>query len=229
VVRQVSQSLLRMSSFFKFRMIYFRLMLILIIYRNSYKDCSFGWVLFRHLKEFSTHFHAHKGGRCAPKSFKCAVARALSKCPEYIQGTLLLDHDEMSTYFPEGYRPSQSSSEQQASEGEDGDNDSDFEDKPCTICESPDDAESCLLCDTCDLAMHYTCIGLTCVPSGKWRCPWCTMKKVPSSKQARDHSFRGETNRMIILSVSPLQGTKLLNEFKSTLKGEIFICSNFET
>jgi hypothetical protein len=173
-------------------MIYFRLMLNSKIYRNSNKDGSFELVLFRHLKQFSSHFHAHKGGCCAPKSFKSALARALSRCPDYIQGTLLLDHDEVSVYFPEGYRPSQSSSEQQASEGEDEDNDSDFEDKPCTICESPDNAESCLLCDTCDLAMHYTFIGLTCVPSGKWCCPWRTRKKVPSSKQARDHSFEQE-------------------------------------
>ncbi len=82
-------------------MIYFRLMLNSKNYRNSNKDGSFGWVLFRHLKQFSSYFHAHKGGCCATKSFKSALARALSRCPDYIQGNLLLYNDEVSFFFRE--------------------------------------------------------------------------------------------------------------------------------
>jgi hypothetical protein len=63
--------------------------------------------------------------------------------------------------------------------------DSDVLDQPCIVCSSPEGAENCLLCDKCDLAIHYGCIGLSCVPSGDWCCPWCVKKTKPSSKEVK--------------------------------------------
>ena len=61
--------------------------------------------------------------------------------------------------------------------------DSDVINQPCIVCNSPDDIDSCLLCDQCDLAVHYACVGLDKVPTGDWLCPWCVKKTVPSSKE----------------------------------------------
>ena len=61
--------------------------------------------------------------------------------------------------------------------------DSDVLDQPCAVCGSSDADDSCLLCDTCDLAVHFGCIGLHSVPQGDWSCPWCVKQTVPSSKE----------------------------------------------
>ena len=58
--------------------------------------------------------------------------------------------------------------------GSGADSDSDVMQEPCTVCGSSDNAADCLLCDSCDLAVHFACIGLSGVPDGDWSCPWCT-------------------------------------------------------
>ena len=62
---------------------------------------------------------------------------------------------------------------------------SDVIDQPCAVCGSPDDVASCLLCDSCDIAVHFRCVRLDSVPAGDWSCPWCWQKTVPSSKEVR--------------------------------------------
>ena len=61
--------------------------------------------------------------------------------------------------------------------------DSDVAEQPCAVCGSPDDFDSCLLCDSCDIALHYNCVGLPCIPAGDWSCPWCVNQTVPTSKE----------------------------------------------
>jgi hypothetical protein len=46
-------------------------------------------------------------------------------------------------------------------------------DQPCLVCESNDQEDMALLCDNCDMCMHFFCIGLKSVPCGAWICPWC--------------------------------------------------------
>ena len=55
--------------------------------------------------------------------------------------------------------------------------------QPCAVCGSADDVDSCLLCDACDLAVHYSCLGLQIIPEGDWSCPWCVKGSVLSSEQ----------------------------------------------
>ena len=47
------------------------------------------------------------------------------------------------------------------------------DDKPCALCGSTEDGETCMLCDSCDVAAHTGCLGLKSVPDGDWACPWC--------------------------------------------------------
>jgi hypothetical protein len=63
--------------------------------------------------------------------------------------------------------------------------DSNVLDQPCIVCSSLEGAEKCLVCDKSNLAIHYCCIGLSCVPSGDWCCPWCVKKTKPSIKEVK--------------------------------------------
>ncbi len=54
--------------------------------------------------------------------------------------------------------------------------DSDVMNVPCAVCCSSGNEDDCLLCDTCDMAVHYNCVGLSCIPDGDWSCPWCVEK-----------------------------------------------------
>ena len=71
-----------------------------------------------------------------------------------------------------------------SSEGSDDDRaDSEVLNQPYLVCGSPDDADSCLLRDRCDLATHYACVGLSSVPSGDWLCPWCQKNTKPTNRE----------------------------------------------
>ena len=146
----------------------------MIFFRDSEDDCSFGWVTKNKLEHFAPNFNAHKGGHNNSQSFKRAVGRALLRCPEYLDGSLSVSEDFSECV--ENLRRLQANSISD-------DCDSDVIDQPCAVCGSPDDVDSCLLCDNCDLAMHYGCVGLSCVPPGDWSCPWCIKKIVLSSKE----------------------------------------------
>jgi NuA3 HAT complex component NTO1 len=69
------------------------------------------------------------------------------------------------------------------SDGDDSDIDSDVMNEPCAVCCSSGNEDDCLLCDTCDMAMHYNCVGLSCIPAGDWSCPWCVKKTAPGTKE----------------------------------------------
>ena len=83
-----------------------------------------------------------------------------------------------------------------SSEGSDDDGaDSEVLNQPCLVCGSLDDADSCLLCDRCDLATHYACVGLSSVPSGDWLCPWCQKNTKPTNREVtKQPSYSRENN-----------------------------------
>ncbi|KAM0436941.1 hypothetical protein ACHAPT_002656 [Fusarium lateritium] len=45
---------------------------------------------------------------------------------------------------------------------------------PCPICNSADQEDILLLCDSCDAAYHTHCIGLDAIPDGAWYCMECS-------------------------------------------------------
>jgi hypothetical protein len=70
--------------------------------------------------------------------------------------------------------------------------------------------------------MHYTCVGLSCIPAGDWSCPWCVKKATPTTKEV---PFPLNPHPSVITSVQTqpsknlsfhhdAQGTKILAEFK---------------
>ena len=67
----------------------------------------------------------------------------------------------------------------------DDDVDSDVLNEPCVVCCSSANEDDCLLCDTCDMAVHFNCVGLRCIPDGDWSCPWCVKKSAPTTKEVR--------------------------------------------
>ena len=68
-------------------------------------------------------------------------------------------------------------------ESSDDDVDSDVLNEPCVVCCSSANEDDCLLCDTCDMAVHFNCVGLRCIPDGDWSCPWCVKKSAPTTKE----------------------------------------------
>ena len=59
----------------------------------------------------------------------------------------------------------------------------DNHDEVCEICR---ESGELLLCDTCNLVYHMTCLDppLTAVPPGMWLCPKCKVSTIPGSKIA---------------------------------------------
>jgi len=55
--------------------------------------------------------------------------------------------------------------------------------KACTICDGTSDPDSMLFCDACDKGYHMTCHTpkLDQMPSGKWMCNICTVKRVQNA------------------------------------------------
>jgi len=43
----------------------------------------------------------------------------------------------------------------------------------CDVCRRGDDEALLLLCDACDVGAHTFCVGLECVPRGRWFCELC--------------------------------------------------------
>jgi hypothetical protein len=72
--------------------------------------------------------------------------------------------------------------------------DASIEDKvmkePCAVCCLSGDEDDCLLCDSCDMAMHYNCVGLSSIPAGDWSCPWCLKKTVVASSEVTANLLR---------------------------------------
>jgi hypothetical protein len=53
--------------------------------------------------------------------------------------------------------------------------------EPCVVCNSLDDEDKCLICDNCNMCLHYFCIGLAAIPDGAWICPWCAQGHILKS------------------------------------------------
>ncbi|KAM4692997.1 PHD finger protein 10 isoform 2-T2 [Discoglossus pictus] len=51
--------------------------------------------------------------------------------------------------------------------------------KTCIICGQPHHEEEMMFCDRCDRGYHTFCVGLGCLPSGRWICDCC--QNVPST------------------------------------------------
>ncbi|XP_053566972.1 PHD finger protein 10 isoform X2 [Bombina bombina] len=51
--------------------------------------------------------------------------------------------------------------------------------KTCIICGQPHHEEEMMFCDRCDRGYHTFCVGLGCLPSGRWVCDCC--QNVPST------------------------------------------------
>jgi len=51
-------------------------------------------------------------------------------------------------------------------------------DEACQLCGRADDEHLMLLCDSCNLGFHTTCLDppLPCIPDGDWLCPPCADK-----------------------------------------------------
>ena len=51
-------------------------------------------------------------------------------------------------------------------------------DEACQLCGRADDEHLMLLCDSCNLGFHTTCLNppLPCIPDGDWLCPSCADK-----------------------------------------------------
>jgi hypothetical protein len=60
----------------------------------------------------------------------------------------------------------------------------DFDANPCPICDSADNEEVLLLCDSCDAPYHTYCAGLEEIPHGHWFCMECV--SVGASNRAAD-------------------------------------------
>jgi hypothetical protein len=121
------------------------------------------------------------GGKATSQTFKRAVGSALKLCPEYLNGALDFEGIDLSLFLnsvPEMTRLPVLSDESSEDEI-----DSDVMNEPCAVCCSSGNVDDCLLCDTCDMAMHYNCVGLSCIPAGDWSCPWCVKKTAPATKE----------------------------------------------
>jgi hypothetical protein len=60
--------------------------------------------------------------------------------------------------------------------------DSGVMDKPCAMCCSTGNKDDCLLCSTCNKAMHYSCVDLSSFPAGDdWACPLCVKNTAVAS------------------------------------------------
>jgi hypothetical protein len=72
--------------------------------------------------------------------------------------------------------------------------------EPCAVCCSLGNEDDCLLCGTCDMAMHYICVGLSTIPAWNWSCPWCEKKANPTSKEVlhRCQNFAAITGIIIM-------------------------------
>ncbi|KAH7162548.1 hypothetical protein B0J13DRAFT_615184 [Dactylonectria estremocensis] len=57
-----------------------------------------------------------------------------------------------------------------------GDNPDEEEEQgnPCPVCNSAEQEDVLLLCDSCDAAYHTHCVGLECIPDGDWYCMECS-------------------------------------------------------
>jgi hypothetical protein len=75
--------------------------------------------------------------------------------------------------------------------------------EPCVVCCLPGNEDECLLCDTCHIAMHNNCVGLSCIPVGDRSCPWCDKTASPTSKEvlfrASDLQLKQQINSLTML------------------------------
>ncbi len=150
--------------------------MLLILYR------TYGLVASQNIKNFAKNFRCHMGSKRTSQTFKRAVGNALKICPEYLNGEQEFEGIDLSMFLnscPEITRPPDLSDvSSDDSEGID----SDIMNEPCAVCGSSGNYEDCLLCDTCDMALHYNCVGLSCIPAGDWSCPWCEKKTAITTK-----------------------------------------------
>jgi len=49
---------------------------------------------------------------------------------------------------------------------------------PCSVCHSPDEWETMLLCSKCNRGFHTTCLKMQNIPKGPWECPICIMDDI---------------------------------------------------
>eukprot|EP00112_Aurelia_sp_Birch-Aquarium-sp1_P009851 Seg2136.1 transcript_id=Seg2136.1/GoldUCD/mRNA.D3Y31 product="Histone acetyltransferase KAT6A" protein_id=Seg2136.1/GoldUCD/D3Y31 len=73
--------------------------------------------------------------------------------------------------------------------------------KACTICDGTTDPDSLLFCDACDKGYHMTCHTpkLDQMPSGKWMCSLCTVKRFKNGSSEvyiidEDETMNGTNN-----------------------------------
>jgi hypothetical protein len=141
---------------------------------------TYGLVAEKNIKNFAGNFRFHMGGKKTSQTFKRAVGNALKMCPEYLNAAQEFEGIDLSMFL-NSVRDmtmlpvvSDESSEDEV--------DSDIMDAPCAVCCSSGNEDYCLLCDSCDTAMHYNCVGLSSIPVGDWSCPWCVKKTTITSK-----------------------------------------------
>ncbi len=135
---------------------------------------TYGLVADENIKNFVKNFRCHMGGKNTSQTFKRAVGNALRMCTEYLNGGLGFEGIDLSLFVS---NVSDSTELPVISdESSEDEVDSDVLNEPCAVCGSSGNEDDCLLCDSCDLAMHYNCAGLSCIPAGDWSCPWCVKK-----------------------------------------------------
>ena len=61
--------------------------------------------------------------------------------------------------------------------------------EPCAVCCSPGNKDECVLCDTCDKAMHIHCVGISSIPAGEWSCPWCLKRAAVVTRSCKVLTF----------------------------------------
>ena len=66
---------------------------------------------------------------------------------------------------------------------------------PCVMC-NQEDEDTQLLCDTCGLPHHLTCLNILSVPKGRWHCPKCVPEIIHriDSSASSDSSGSGTDN-----------------------------------
>ncbi len=114
------------------------------------------------------------GGKRTTQTFKRAVGNALKICPEYLNGAPEFEGIDLSLFLSSV--ADMTRLPVLSDESSDDEVDSDVMNVPCAVCCSSGNEHDCLLCDSCDMAMHYNCVGLSSIPAGNWSCPWCVEK-----------------------------------------------------
>eukprot|EP00794_Sanderia_malayensis_P008225 gene8225-9105_t len=67
--------------------------------------------------------------------------------------------------------------------------------KACTICDGTSDPDSLLFCDACDKGYHMNCHTpkLDQMPSGKWMCNSCSIKRIPNGQNGNPNNTTANT------------------------------------